>query len=98
MTERCGDSRPEELTGLPPDPDCLHCVLGPYLQSFLDAHPGKPLAEIVLELNQITGEFIASTAPDAACAVRVSRGAGDDLMRFVRKIAVQYQAHKKEGH
>lgn len=50
----------EELSGLTPDPDCLHCVIAPILDRFMLAHPEKPLAQLAGEVLQIAAELIAS--------------------------------------
>lgn len=54
-----------EITGRPPDPDCLHCALVPVINAFCDAHPGKPGLQAVHELLQTAAEILASICPES---------------------------------
>ena len=49
-----------ELTGLPPDPDCLHCVLVPVIRKFRDEHPQASVQDIIGSLCQCIGEHLGS--------------------------------------
>jgi len=53
----------EEISGLPPDPTCLHCVVAVAIGKFIDEHPGKLAGTVVTDLIQVLGEYIASVAP-----------------------------------
>jgi hypothetical protein len=64
----------KELTGLPPDPNCLHCHLAPIIQTWEDAHPNVERQKVLVQFAQVLGELIASSAPDAGCIPRLVRG------------------------
>ena len=48
-----------ELTGLKPDPDCLHCTIAPEIER---AIARRSIGQVVGELLQSVGELIASRA------------------------------------
>ncbi|MHB8817162.1 MAG: hypothetical protein ACYDAE_28390 [Steroidobacteraceae bacterium] len=51
-----------ELSGLPENPDCLHCLLPQVVDKFIREHPGKSGDEILEEFAQALGELIGSGA------------------------------------
>lgn len=51
-----------ELSGLPENPDCLHCLLPHVVDRFIREHPGKSGAEVLEEFAQALGEVIGSGA------------------------------------
>lgn len=86
-----------ELTGLPPDEDCLHCYLPPIIEAWVDAHPQVERQMLLIQLAQVLGEMIGSAAPDAVCADRMSVG----ILRYVR-LSAREIAHEappgEQGH
>lgn len=73
----------EELTGLPVDPDCLHCHLPPLINAWMESHPQVSVEQVIIQLAQSLGEVIGTAAPDVSCADRMALGA----LRFVRTSA-----------
>lgn len=49
-----------ELTGLPADPECAHCVLGPHLMRFLEERPQACRLHVANQVLQLLGEIVAS--------------------------------------
>jgi len=49
-----------ELTGLPEDPDCLHCFLARQLDEFSKTHPNRSGPETIGGLAQLLGEIMGS--------------------------------------
>lgn len=44
------------------DPDCLHCILWPQVESFCEMHPEKSQEQCIQELACVLGELIGSGA------------------------------------
>lgn len=75
-----------ELSGLPPDPDCLHCVIAPHVAAFMEARPGKKHADIVGELLQVAAELLASDIHIHELSVgAMTAGAQSLLARLIRE-------------
>lgn len=77
-----------DLSGNPPDPDCLHCVLAEPIQTFMKTHPDKTLTYLVGGLMQITADLIcAMTLPEEQLDVALD--AGCLLGRLVSEIGAK---------
>lgn len=50
----------QELSGLPGDPDCLHCVLAPVIEKWRKEHPQALDSEQCAQLAQTLGELLGS--------------------------------------
>ena len=50
-----------EVTGAPPNPNCMHCALFPQVAQFIDEHPDyRSGIQAPVDLAKMTGELIAS--------------------------------------
>lgn len=84
-----------ELTGLPEDPNCLHCHLAPIIERWRAAHPQKPIEHAIQEIAQVLGELVGSAAYDlnrADCidsvlagVMRIASGTAKDLIAMLRR-------------
>jgi hypothetical protein len=50
----------QELTGLPPDPECLHCYLSPLIAQWMESHPQVCSERIVQSVATVLGQLSGS--------------------------------------
>lgn len=46
------------------DPDCLHCIVSPQVESFCEMHPEKDPEQCIQELACVLGELIGAGVHD----------------------------------
>lgn len=65
-------------------PECLHCLLSPLLQAYVDRYPDQAVTAIGAVV-QMLAEFIAASTPDQSYATRI----GDKTVQlFLRELEV----------
>lgn len=78
--------------------NCLHCVLSPLVQKFKDEHPEVPAGQIMGELLQLAGEFLASTAPDLEPHLDIAVAVLQDASRKAWRDFIAQGLRKPLGH
>lgn len=74
-----------EITGNPPDPDCLHCELAPIVDRFHVKHPEEAAQDICRQVLQVAAEILASGAVNAGMPVRDML---PELSSYFRRVAL----------
>jgi hypothetical protein len=77
-----------ELTGLPPDENCLHCHLPGVIDEWRKAHPGVSDQDVLIAVAQLLGELTGSAAYNtghAACVSNITSG----VLRIVANTALE---------
>jgi hypothetical protein len=69
-----------QLPGSHYDPNCLHCLLSPQVESFCAAHSAKSSEECIRELACVLGELIGS-------GVHRSQVPQDEAVELVSRLA-----------
>ena len=86
-----------ELTGKPEDPDCLHCVLAPLIDTWMREHAGKPKVHVILEVAQVLGELIGSEAfssGHSGCVPTIVTGAARETLRTALELVSTLQRRR----